>query len=188
MDKPILLDFPHSFETERLTIRGVLPGDGERMYTAVMESLPELKPWMPWAYGDHSIEKYEVRVREGYLDWMARKDLWMVLLLKGTDTIVGGSGLHRINWDVPRFEIGYWARSAYAGQGYITEAVCGITDFAFNRLGAERIEIRCDALNERSTAVARRAGYPLEATLHHEDRHHVTGDLRDTLVFARLRE
>ncbi len=188
MSNPILLDFPDSFATERLTIRSVMPGDGERMYTAVMESLEELKPWMPWAHEEHSVEKYEARVREGRLRWLAREDLWMVLLLKGTDTIVGGSGLHSINWDVPRFEIGYWVRSAYAGQGYVTEAVQGVTAFAFDTLRAERVEIHCDALNERSAAVARRAGFPLEATLRHEDRNHVTHALRDTLLFARLRE
>lgn len=188
MDKPILLDFPESFESARLTIRTVRPGDGPEMYAAVAESLDELKPWMPWAHDTLSVDQYEVRTREGYLRWQAREDLWMALLLKGTHTIIGGSGLHRIDWSVPRFEIGYWVRSSYAGQGYITEAVRGITDFAFDILGAERVEIRCDALNERSAAVARRASYPLEATLRHEARHHETGALRDTLIFARLRE
>lgn len=188
MDKPILLDIPESFDTERLTIRTPRPGDGPQMYAAVAESLDALKPWMPWAHEEISAELYEVRVREGYLRWLAREDLWMALLLKGTNTIIGGSGLHRIDWSVPRFEIGYWVRTSYAGQGYITEAVRGIADFAFDTLGAARLEIRCDALNERSAAVARRAGFPLEATLRHEARHHETGALRDTLVFARLRK
>ena len=32
-------------------------------------------------------------------------------------------GLHRIDWAVPKFEIGYWARTSHAGRGYITEDV-----------------------------------------------------------------
>ena len=185
--KPILIDLPYSFETERLTIRGPLPGDGPRMRTAVLESQTALKEWMPWATTVDSEEDYEVRVREGRMRFLSREDLWMVLLLKGTNTIVGGSGLHRIDWSVPRFEIGYWVRTAYEGQGYVTEAVNGITRLAFETLSAQRVEIRCDSRNERSAAVARRVGYTHEATLHAEARDHRNGGLRDTMVFAMLR-
>lgn len=182
----ILRDFPYSFETERLTIRGPLPGDGQAVRTAVLESLEELKPWMPWAMDVPSEAEYEARVRRGQLKFLAREDLWLMLWLKGTNTIVGGSGLHRINWSVPKFEIGYWVRTQFARQGYITEAVAGITDFAFRELGAKRVEIRCDALNERSAAVPRRLGFTLEGTLRHDDRHHLTNELRDTLIFAKV--
>ena len=187
MDKPILFDFPYSFETERLTIRGPLPGDGKEVHAAVIESLDELRPWMPWAVGKIlNEEEYEVRVREGRLKFLSREDLWLMLLLKGTSTIIGGSGLHRINWDVPRFEIGYWVRTSYARQGYITEAVAGITDFAFKTLGAKRVEIRCDARNGRSAAIPQRLDFVHEGTLRHEDRHHVSSDLRDTMIFAKI--
>ena len=46
MKPPILMDFPESFETERLVIRSPLPGDGPEMYRAVSESFGELTPWM----------------------------------------------------------------------------------------------------------------------------------------------
>lgn len=185
MEKPILFDFPYSFETERLTIRGPLPGDGRGVREAVVESQEELKPWMPWSMEIPSEEDYEIRVREGRLKFLAREDLWLMLLLKGTNTYIGGSGLHRIDWSVPKFEIGYWVRTSYAGKGYITEAVNGITAFAFNTLGARRVEIRCDTKNERSAAVARRAGYILEGTFHQDARDHFE-QLRDTHIFARV--
>ncbi|MBP6787780.1 MAG: GNAT family N-acetyltransferase [Candidatus Promineofilum sp.] len=187
MDNPILLDFPYSFETERLIIRGPLPDDAAPLRQAVVESQPELKPWMPWAVEVPSEEWYRVRVREGRLKFLAREDLWMMLTLKENGLMIGGSGLHRIDWSVPKFEIGYWARTSHAGQGYITEAVNGITRFAFETLGAQRVEIRCDVNNERSAAVARRAGFTHEGTLRHDARDHITGGLRDTHVFAQVR-
>ncbi|MCL4264275.1 MAG: GNAT family N-acetyltransferase [Anaerolineae bacterium] len=183
--EPILREFPYSFDTERLTIRGPLPGDGVRVRTAVLESQAELKEWMPWAIDIPSEEEYEVRVRQGQLRFLGREDLWMMLLLKNTDIIIGGSGLHRINWSVPRFEIGYWVRTPYGGQGYITEAVAGITEFAFQQLGANRVEIRCDAENVRSAAIPQRLGFIHEATLVNESRHHLTSVLRDTMIFAK---
>lgn len=185
--KPILRDFPEEFETERLTIRAPRPGDGAEMSRALHDSWAELQAWMPWAQGSPPAEAdSEARLREGRARFLTREDLWLLLFLKGTSTLVGSSGLHRINWSVPRFEIGYWARTSYAGKGYITEAVRGIASFAFDVLGARRVEIRCDSRNGRSAAVARRCGFAHEATLRQEDRHHQTGALRDTLIFARL--
>lgn len=187
MKNPILFDFPYSFDTERLTLRGSLPGDGKEVRAAVEESIDELRPWMPWAMGEiPSEEEYEVMLREARLRFLSREDLWMMPLLKGTDTIIGGCGLHRINWNVPKFEIGYWVRTSYARQGFITEAAAGLTEFAFETLGAKRVEIRCDALNERSAAIPRRLGFDHEATLRHDDRNHFTNKLRDTLVFAKI--
>ncbi|MCB9423342.1 MAG: GNAT family N-acetyltransferase [Ardenticatenaceae bacterium] len=185
--KPIMKDFPYSFETERLTIRGPLPGDGEELWTAVTESQAELIPWMPWAVNLPTAQEYEQRVREGHLKFLAREDLWLMLLLKNTHTIIGGSGLHRMDWKVPKFEIGYWIRTSYARQGYITEAVTGITNFAFDVLGAKRVEIRCDVKNERSAAVPQRLGFTLDGTFRSDDRDHLTGELRDTYIFSKIR-
>lgn len=185
--KAILRDFPEELETERLTIRAPRPGDGAEMSRALHESWAELQEWMPWAQGNPPGEAdSEARLREGRARFLTRDDLWLLLFLKGTATLVGSSGLHRINWNVPRFEIGYWARTPYAGQGYITEAVNGIAAFAFELLGARRVEIRCDSQNVRSAAVARRCGFEHEATLRHDDRQPRTGELRDTLIFVKL--
>jgi RimJ/RimL family protein N-acetyltransferase len=147
---PILRDFPESFEAERLLIRCPLPGDGAEVYAAVSESLDELRPWMPWARERLTADVEEENMRQARAAFLERRDLMLLLFLKGTGTLVGGSGLHRIDWSVPRFEIGYWCRTRFAGQGYITEAVRGITVFALDHLGARRVEIRCDSLNRRS--------------------------------------
>jgi RimJ/RimL family protein N-acetyltransferase len=189
MVKPLMRDFPDRFETERLTIRAPRPGDGPELNAALRDSWLELQPWMAFAAGEPpTVEESEANVREAHVRFLMRKDLRLSLFLKGTETLVGSSGLHRINWKVPKFEIGYWVRTPYGGRGYITEAVQGIAAFALAELGAVRLEIRCDKLNERSAAVARRAGFSLEATLRHDDRNPVTGKLRDTLLFVRLAE
>jgi len=183
---PVLREFPYSFETERLTIRGPLPGDGKELRTAVIESQEDLKFWLPWAVDIETEEQFETRVRKGQIRFLAREDLWLMLVLKGTKIIIGGSGLHRIDWSVPKFEIGYWIHTQYARQGYITEAVTGITDFAFSTLGAKRVEIRCDALNERSAAVPLRLGFTHEGTIRNDSRHHLTNKLRSTMVFSKV--
>jgi len=185
---PILREFPDHIETERLLIRCPMPGDGAPMRQAVLQSQETLKEWLPWAVNVESEEGYETRVREGRLKFLAREDLWLVVILKETGQIIGGSGLHRIDWSVPKFEIGYWLHTAHTGKGYITEAVDALTAFAFDTLYAERVEIRCDSKNVRSAAVARRLNFTHEATLCRDGRHHLTNELRDTYIFVKLRQ
>jgi RimJ/RimL family protein N-acetyltransferase len=100
--------------------------------------------------------------------------------VKGTDTLVGIPGLQGIDWEVPKFEIGYWCRTSFTGHGFITEAVKSITSITFEVLDARRVESRCDPDNLKSTRVAERAGFTLEATLHNNE----LGTLRDTMIFA----
>lgn len=180
---PILLDLPGEFESDRLLIRAPRPGDGAAMHPAKRESIHELRPWMPWAQADPDPDEDEQVVRQMAAKWLTREELPMLLWRKADGAFLGGSGLHRIDWGVPRFEIGYWLRTSATGQGYMTEAVRRITRFALDDLGAQRIEIRCDANNIPSAAVAERAGYTLEARFRHHDRS-VEGDLRDTLIYV----
>ena len=185
IDNPILFDFPDQIESERLIIRAPRPGDGAAGNEAICESIEELRPWMPWVHPTPTGEQTEEVYRRGAARWLAREELPMVLIRKQDGLFVGGSGLHRIDWSVPKFEIGYWLRTSLTGQGYMTEAVIAITRFAFETLGAMRMELRCDAGNVRSEAVAERAGYVLEARLHHDTRG-VDGRLRDTLFFVQF--
>jgi len=162
-----------------------MPGDGAEFHAAKTESLDELRPWMAWAWRESTAAGEEESVRRARAAFVQRSDLMLLLFLKGTGTLVGSSGLHRADWDVPRFEIGYWCRTRFAGRGYVTEAVRGIASFAFDQLGANRVEIRCDRLNERSRRVAERLGFRLEGTLRNAEVG-TDGSPRDVLVFSML--
>lgn len=186
--EPILRDFPDSFDTERLTIRSPRPGDGPALFAATNQSRQQLRQWLPWANTDNpKLENAEQTVRHAHSKFLTREDLMLLLTLKETSQLIGGSGLHRIDWSIPKFEIGYWIHTAHTGQGYVTEAVQAITQFAFDQLGAQRIEIRCDSRNTRSAAIPQRLGYTHEGTLHANSRHHITNQLHDTLIFAKTR-
>lgn len=185
-NNPLLLSIPESFESSRLLIRAPQWGDGAKLNEAVRESENELKPWMPWAQAMPTIEESEVVIRKSRSKYMDRSDLMLLLFLKDTGQLIGSSGLHRINWQARKFEIGYWARTAYSGQGFITEATNAISTFAINELEANRIEIRCDARNYRSARVAERLGFTLEGILRNE-KCDVNGILRDTMLFAKVR-
>ena len=183
---PLLIEIPESFDTERLTIRAPRAGEGAAVNAAVLESIDELQRWMPWATPVPTVENTEAYTRQARAKFVAREELALRFFLKGTETFVGSSGLMVRGWDVPAFEIGYWVRRRYAGQGYVTEAVRAIAALAFDVLKAERLTIRCDAENERSWRVAERCGFALEAVRRRDSRT-PQGELRDTRLYVRLR-
>lgn len=183
---PLLWSIPESFESKRLLIRAPLWGDGAAINEAVRESIGELRPWMPWAQTVPTPEESEARARRSRLQFLERKDMMLLLLHKETGRLVGCSGIHRIDWQVRKYEIGYWVRTSFAKQGYITEAVAAIEAYAIRELEAARIEIRCDTRNAASRGVAERSGYILEGMLRRDSRD-ADGQLRDTLVFSKVR-
>ena len=181
--QPILLDLPEEFCGERVRMRPYRAGDGDALWEAVEESREHIRPWLPWGDNHTSPDDSEAFVRRSQAAWILREDMPLGIWEKETGRYLGGSGLHRIKWDVPSFEIGYWLRASAEGKGYMTEAVCLLCTLAFETLQAQRLEIRCDARNERSAAIPRRMGFVQEATLRHQGRDYL-GELRDTLIFA----
>ena len=186
MPNPLLLDIPELFTSERLIIRAPRAGDGAAVNAAVRESLPELRPWLPWVQSAPTLEDSEAMVRRKHADFLKREDLMLLLFRKRGGECVGASGLHRINWLIPSFDIGYWQRTSMTGNGYLTEAVNAITAFAFDALSATRVTIHTDDRNHRSARVAERCGFVLEGILRKDSRG-VAGELRDSRVYAKTR-
>lgn len=167
-------------------MRAPRPGDGLAVYAAVAESLAELRAWpasLPWALQEPSPDESEAYCRRGHAAFLARTDLPLLVFVKGEDVLVGATGLHRLNWDVPKCEIGYWGNVAFRKRGYMSEAVTGAVDFAFTHLSMRRIECFADAENLSSRRVTERSGFALEGIMRKE-RKAPDGSLRDTCVYA----
>ena len=187
---PLLVEMPDHLATHRLLLRCPTERDASQVNAAVCESLADLRPWMPWAQIEPSLVQSQADCRRLQARFLLREDLAMFIFERRADgsegRFIGGTGLHRLQWEARCFEIGYWCRTSMQGQGFVGEAVGALSHFAFGALGAQRIEVRMDEANERSRRVAERAGFELEGVLRSAS---LTpqGALRDTRVYARLR-
>lgn len=184
----ILKDFPDHFETKRLIVRAPCSGDGTVVHEARVETHAQLREWpvvTPWAQTEPLPEESEAYCRRGQAAFLARTDLPMLAFLKADQTFAGCISLHRMDWEVPRFEIGYWLRTSQQKKGLALEAVNGITQFALQELQALRVEIHCNAENHASRNVAERAGFALEGILRNYKRL-ANGRIADSCVYARL--
>ena len=119
-------------------------------------------------------------------DWSAGHGAAWALTTPG-DQIAGGVRFLVLDPDLASASVGYWLLPEGRGRGIASAALREATAVAFARLGWHRIEVYHAVENERSCAVARRAGYRYEGTLREGMRYPVDGRWSDEHLHARLR-
>lgn len=158
-------------------------GDGQALFEAVDESRDHLLPFLPWGPFHESPEATEEMVRTWNAKWITREDMILAIWNHDESRVLGGTGIHRIDWDVRTFEIGYWIRESEEGKGFVTEAVRLVIRLIVDLMEPNRIHIRCAAGNERSAAIPRRLGFLHEGRLRNQIKD-TDGRLRDLDVFS----
>ncbi|GLQ70838.1 GNAT family N-acetyltransferase [Vibrio penaeicida] len=156
-----------------------------QMLEAVIESKKELEEYLPWVQHALTLEQATKSAQEAvekYENFVG--DIRYSIICKESGTLLGAIGLIIRDQSVPFFEIGYWLRTSAAGKGVITEAVALLETYAFEELGANRIEIKAAESNQRSWMVAVRCGYQLETTMKNT-RRIKNGDLDNTVIYVK---
>jgi RimJ/RimL family protein N-acetyltransferase len=178
---------PTSFSSDGFTVRAYQPGDGRELCVATTSSYEHLRPWMPWATPEDSVEAAEVRCRRFAARYLLSEDF--VLGIWVGDQLAGGTGFHLRNapLTLQSAEIGMWIRGNYAGQGLGTRVLHAMLKWGFEDWGWQRLSWHCDTRNLASASVARKNGLLLEGTLR-SDALDVKGQRRDTFVFSMLRD
>lgn len=178
--------YPTVIETVRLIIAKTKKDDAHALNKAITDSFDQLHQWMKWA-----THKPTISETQGWLDqaeqlWAEKKQLCFHIFDKQSQQLIGACSFHHIDWENQIMQIGYWLRSDATGKGFATEAVIALTNYAFARLGAKTIEIRCDEKNSKSRAVAQRSGYVLKAILENNEKEAQSEQLRNTCVYQRV--
>ena len=186
---PILIPLFEGLRGERVIVRPYREEDAPALQEAVAESREHIRPWMIFADDHQTVDESRIWISEQRAKWILRQTMNCAIVDAETGRYLGGTGLHPCDWSIRAFEIGYWLRASAEGKGYMTEAVRLLTGFAFDRLGAQRVEIKCDERNTRSANVARRLGYKQEGLLRNEfPAPDGSGSATNTLVFSLIPE
>ena len=129
---------------------------------------PEDVPALVALLGDFSVTKNLSRVPHPYTaeagyafvtlagqNWTLRKDFPVVVIRRADNVLIGGGGVHPMD----EFEMGYWLGRPYWAQGYATEAGRALVRFAFEELGAERLNAGWFFDNPASARVLEKLGF-----------------------------
>lgn len=169
--------------TSRLHLHKHRPDFAAAMFARVDQDRNRLRRYLPWVDSTKTIDDEKNYIAMTLQKWDLCELFDYGMYLKDRDLYIGNIGVHSIAWQHFRCEIGYWIIGDFEGQGLISEAVQELVNSCFAH-GFRRVEIRCAPGNQRSAAVPRRCGFQFEGHL----RQNVceSGEMRDTLVFARL--
>lgn len=151
---------------ERLVLRPTVMADAVPLVDAINASLTELRAYMPWSHLPQTPEIQLERLRGLEADYWAGRQLAMVLAREADGAFLALVGLHpRVPLNPTGLEVGFWAPTPHAGRGYTTLAARVATLYAFDKLGADRVQVLCDASNLGSRRVIAKCGFQLEGTL-----------------------
>ena len=151
----------HVIETERLILRPFTENDTEAVFNCCQNpNLGNNAGWKP-----HDTLEESLKILQTI--FIPQKDTWAITR-KEDRLLIGAIGIlpdpKRENSNAGM--IGYWLDEAQWGKGYMSEAVCAVLDYGFNKLGLTLISANCYPQNKRSQRVLEKMGFTYEGILH----------------------
>ena len=165
-------------------IRRYQPSDVSDVFDAVLESLKELQPWMPWSHPAYSIHETRSWL-QAQIAAFEQRTAFEFAMIDDDGRYLGACGLNQIDHTNRRANLGYWVRSSATNRGVATRAVGVLRDWAFAYTELIRLEIVIAAGNIASCRVAEKAGAVREGTL--RNRMILHGVAHDAAVFSLTR-
>lgn len=179
---------PKRIETERLLLKKMGYSYAEEYYFLEKEGMEKhLAPFSPVkelpkddAEGIRWMKEAILTVEDR---WEMGLDYRFLISEKQTNTLVGQIAITNVIRGVAQSAfVGYWIGFPYLNQGYITEAVRAIFDFAFTVLNLHRLSLWIAVENYASLRVAEKLGLRYEGTA--QRALHLGGRWQDTKIFA----
>ena len=175
--------FAHHID-ENLKLVLPQPHMAEEITAAVRENLERLKPWMPWATDDYSVELCRVWIQRTLNEFAQDGRFNTVILFNGR--IAGSIGFHNLDAANKSAEIGYWIAKEFEARGLITRCCRVLIDYMFDVMELNRVQINCNVENTRSRAVPERLGFRLEGV--HRQVEFLHDRFGDWAVYAILKD
>lgn len=171
----------------RVYLRPPRSGDWREWADLRLYSRDFLTPWEPaWPREALAKATFRQRLRRNARDWRNDQAYAFFVFKQLDDALIGGITLSGLRRGVTQSgSLGYWIGRPYARQGYMSEVVQCVLDFAFDSLGLHRVEAACLTHNEASRRLLLTSGFTHEGVGRGYLR--IDGAWQDHLLFAVLR-
>lgn len=156
----------------------------EELTAVVRENLDHLKPWMPWAVDDYSIDHAKQFIHRSLNEFAQDGRFNAIIEVNGK--AAGSIGFHNLDSVNRSAEIGYWIGKEFEGRGIVTRCCRVLIDYLFDTMGLNRLQINCNVENVRSRAIPEKLGFKLEGL--HRQVEYINGKFGDWSVYAMLKE
>jgi ribosomal-protein-alanine N-acetyltransferase len=174
---------PESFTTARLSIRKPRPEDAPLIYAAYAQD-PEVTRYL--AFRPHRDLEDTRQAIERFLEgWRSGKSYAWLMFRRDDEALVGAIAAR----EDQGINLGYLTARSHWRQGFMSEAISAIVDWAFAQPGIFRVWAVCDLENEASAGLLESNGFHQEGILRKWSVHPNISDVpRDCFCYAKTRD
>ena len=171
--------FPTNLQVNsNLVLRPPRITDAEDPFALLESCRTYLRRWLPWVD--------EVRSALDFRHWVessipGEEYRWMIVY-KGM--IVGVIDITSLGSPDNFCELGYWLSAKMQGCGFVTKSCREVINYAFGKLGLNRVQIRVATGNIKSRAIPERLGFTCEGILRQSGL--VNGEYHDRAMYSLL--
>ena len=171
---------PERFESKRLSLRIPRRDDTSAIFTAYAQD-SEVTRYLTWRPHKNLKETYSI-IEQILELWEEGTAYSYAITFQGTEAVIGMIALHPDGFKVA---LGYVLAKAYWGKGYMTEAVCFVTNWLLRQPDIYRVFAICDVANLASAHVMEKAGMTREGLLRRYAIHpNVSDEPQDCYMYA----
>jgi [ribosomal protein S5]-alanine N-acetyltransferase len=160
---PAAIEFPvEGLSDGVVRLRLMADSDIARIVEAVQD--PEIPRWtrVPVPYDEGDARQWQRTASTGI---RAGTDLPTLVVDADDDRLLGAVGLHNLDPATGRCSAGYWVAAPARGRGVAARGLRLLCRYAFDALGAQRIELWIEPANTPSMRVAEAVGFHREGLL-----------------------
>ncbi|HET7579909.1 MAG TPA: GNAT family protein [Bacillales bacterium] len=147
---------------EDLKIKQFEAGDAQDLYDLIESCRDYLGRWLTRIKSFRSVRDVEHFIETAYEEASTYKNLQTGIWYRGE--LAGLIAFEKIDWFNQWLEMGCWLGEKFQGKGIMTKATVAMMDYAYERLGFHRIEMRCGTGNRKSRAIPEKLGFREEGT------------------------
>lgn len=179
-----LLSVDTALLTKRVVVRRFRENDGEQLYDLLQDNRVYLEDAFPSTLNENSSkEKSEWYVRVRFAKWLLQEEYCFGVWDNDSAKLIGFIRLFRIDWHIPKAEVGFFIDRDFSSKGIMTEVLLVTIRFAFTQLKLEKISLRTAMDNYASQRLARKCGFRREGDLR-ADFKKTSGEIIDVMVLG----
>ena len=184
VDSPLKIVTPITLEGSVVRLKPIQREHTGTFWEVAENALDDIFEWFP--YRLKTREDFQLMVEKAYDEQRRGESVVFATIERGSGRVIGSTRFMNIDRVNRRVEIGFtWIVPAWHRTAVNTEAKYLMLRHAFEAWKCMRVELKTDALNQRSRNAILRLGAKEEGTLR---RHLITwrGRVRDTVYFSIL--
>ena len=135
----------------------------DQLNTLIGQNRGHIKQWSPWLKDNRSIENTRSFITRNLTQFAENKGFAIAIWYQGKMAgQIEYNYLDRVN---RKTEIGYWLGASFQGKGLVTKSCRVLTNYAFDELKLNRIEMHCGVENKRSRKIPEKLGFREEGVI-----------------------